>query len=279
MILYSWDGFLRETLEFPKGSQPTCSVWCGSRDDYGANAREIGLISILFGVHQAILLTWFDISVLVLWQCCWGFSGRQSSKSRFLSCLIGKRLLLCIQRRGIGPHLAEKGKSHGFSRVVAGTWGIISSNGGDVHSKLEFIQWSQDTCLGMRTALEAKLGWEENMDASGGQAGGQAFLIIWIIYIGIPINFHEESGIVSFLRIELRATLHVSKGCEPSVQKGVELWLSLGPPQGIRSSLHLVRWNMSLRLSHCRESQPSISGSIPLEAENTESLSHNYFWG
>ena len=28
------------------------------------------------------------------------------------------------------------GKSHGFSRVAAGTWGIFSSYRGDVHSKL-----------------------------------------------------------------------------------------------------------------------------------------------
>ena len=42
--------------------------------------------------------------------------------------------------RGIAPHLAARGKSHGFSRVVAGTWGVFSSYGGDVHSKLEFVQ-------------------------------------------------------------------------------------------------------------------------------------------
>ena len=35
------------------------------------------------------------------------------------------------------------------------------------------------------------------------------------------------------------------------------LWLSLASPQGIRSSLHLGRWNMSLHLSHSRESQHS----------------------
>ena len=40
-------------------------------------------------------------------------------------------------------------KSHGFSRVVAGTWSIFSSYGGDVHSKLRFVQRSQDTCLGL----------------------------------------------------------------------------------------------------------------------------------
>ena len=40
-----------------------------------------------------------------------------------------------MQCRGIGPHLVASGKSHGFSRVAAGTWGIFSSYSGDVHSK------------------------------------------------------------------------------------------------------------------------------------------------
>ena len=72
MILYTWDGCLRESLEVPKGSQATCSVWCGSRGDYWANEREICLISIWFWVHWAIWHSWGDISVLlVLWQCCW----------------------------------------------------------------------------------------------------------------------------------------------------------------------------------------------------------------
>ena len=35
-------------------------------------------------------------------------------------CLIGKTQLLCMQCRGIGPHLVASGKSHGFSRVEAG---------------------------------------------------------------------------------------------------------------------------------------------------------------
>ena len=34
---------------------------------------------------------------------------------------------------------------------------------------------------------------------------------------------------------------------------GGELWLSLGSPQGIQTSLHLVRWNTSLNLSYCRD--------------------------
>ena len=40
--------------------------------------------------------------------------------------------------------------------------------------------------------------WQENTDASGGEPEGQASLFIWHSYIGIPINFHEESGIVTF---------------------------------------------------------------------------------
>ena len=40
--------------------------------------------------------------------------------------------------------------------------------------------------------------WQESTDASGGDPGGLASLISWHSYIGIPINFHEESGIVTF---------------------------------------------------------------------------------
>ena len=53
--------------------------------------------------------------------------------------LMGKTQLHCMEYRGIGPHLVERGKSHGFSRVVAGTWGIFSSYDGDAHSKREFV--------------------------------------------------------------------------------------------------------------------------------------------
>ena len=56
--------------------------------------------------------------------------------------------------------------------------------------------------------------WQENTDASGSEPGGQASLISWHSYIGIPINFHEESGIVPFWSIELSAPLEVSNGCE-----------------------------------------------------------------
>ena len=54
-------------------------------------------------------------------------------------CLIGKTQLLCMQCRGIGPHLVAREKSHGFSRVEAGTLYICSSYDGDAHSKREFV--------------------------------------------------------------------------------------------------------------------------------------------
>ena len=42
-------------------------------------------------------------------------------------------------RLGNRASLVARGKSHGFSRVAAGTWGIFSSYVGDAHSKREFV--------------------------------------------------------------------------------------------------------------------------------------------
>ena len=69
----------------------------------------------------------------------------------------------------------------------------------------------------------------------------------------------------------------------PPVQMSGELRLSLGSPHRIQTSLHLVTWNPSLNLSHCKEIRPSfescLSRYIPLETESTESLSPTYCWG
>ena len=72
---------------------------------------------------------------------------------------------------------------------------------------------------GLLSSYDGHLGklnyaWQENTDATGCEAGGQVSLISWHIYIGIPINFHEESGIVNLWSNEISATLDVSKGCE-----------------------------------------------------------------
>ena len=69
----------------------------------------------------------------------------------------------------------------------------------------------------------------------------------------------------------------------PLSRWGGDLLLSLVSPQGIQTSLHLVTWNRSLNLSHCREIWPSfesgLSRYIPPETESTESLSPTYCWG
>ena len=67
--------------------------------------------------------------------------------------------LLCMQYRGIGPHLSLMGNSHGFSRVAVGTWGIFSCYGGDSYSKLVFVQRRQDSCLERWIPQESNLGF------------------------------------------------------------------------------------------------------------------------
>ena len=64
-------------------------------------------------------------------------------------CLIGKTGLLCMQFRGIEPHLPARVMCHGISRVVARTWGLFLSYSGDDNSKLHFVPRSQESCLVM----------------------------------------------------------------------------------------------------------------------------------
>ena len=82
---------------------------------------------------------------------------------------------------------------------------------------------------GLLSSYDRQLGklnyaWQENTYASGGESGGQASLINCHNYIGIPINFHEESVIVTYWIIELSAPLDVSKGCEVLCPEEVEYY-------------------------------------------------------
>ena len=83
--------------------------------------------------------------------------------------------------------------------------------------------------------------------------------------IGILINFHEESGIITFWSIELRVPLEFSTDVITLSIWGGHLSLSLDSPQGIHTSLYLVRWKTSLHSSHCREIRPSLeSGHVSI---------------
>ena len=61
----------------------------------------------------------------MFFSCCDSVLGDSllvpSGKSRFLNTLIGNTEHFSTKCRGIGPHLAERVKSHAISRVVAGT--------------------------------------------------------------------------------------------------------------------------------------------------------------
>ena len=60
--------------------------------------------------------------------------------------------------------------------------------------------------------------WQDNTDASGGEAGGQASLFSWHSYTGIPTNFHEESGIVT---LEALNSARISR-CQTDVKHPVQ---------------------------------------------------------
>ena len=53
--------------------------------------------------------------------------------------------------------------------------------------------------------------WQDNTDASGDEVKDQASLSSFYGDIRIPINFQEESGLDTFLSIELRGPLEVSR--------------------------------------------------------------------
>ena len=67
---------------------------------------------------------------------------------------MGNKEFLCTQCRGIEPQLVATGKSHGFSRVVVGTWGIFSIYYRDDPSKLVFFS----VMSGLLSSYEGHLG-------------------------------------------------------------------------------------------------------------------------
>ena len=88
--------------------------------------------------------------------------------------------------------------------------------------------------------------------------GVQVSFSIWHSDIGIPnyikkIVRHRQN----LKQWTTRGFLVVKGMLGPFLRWSGGLGLFLGSLQGTRSSLQLVRWNMSLHLSHCRETWPS----------------------
>ena len=80
----------------------------------------------------------------------------------------------------------------------------------------------------------------------------------WQSDIGIPINSHEASGIITFWSIKLRVPLEVSMDVRTLSRWGGYLALSRDSPQGIHTTHYLVRWKSSRHSSHCREIRHSL---------------------
>ena len=101
------------------------SCMMGNRELFWSQCRGIGLNLefIWANPRYFTFLRWHQCSSRLV-RDFWGLSVLPTSKSNLLTCFIGNKELLCMQCRGIRPNLSESGKSDGFSRVEAGTWGI-----------------------------------------------------------------------------------------------------------------------------------------------------------
>ena len=90
------------------------------------------------------------------------------------------------------------GKSHVFSRVAAGTWGIFSSYGGDEPSKLLFVQRRQDYCLVTKdtSGISLRLGRPIRKLLKVRRETQFTFLVARVI-LGF-LTILQESGIVTF---------------------------------------------------------------------------------
>ena len=79
--------------------------------------------------------------------------------------------------------------------------------------------------------------------------------------------FKKSQALSPFEALNSTHLLRYQKDVIPLYRWGGNLGLSLGSSQGIQTSLHLMRWKMSLHLSHCREIRPSFeSGHLGIHS-------------
>ena len=141
----------------------------------------------------------------------------------------------------MGPCLPPRGKSHGFPRVVAGTWGIFPSYGGDRDSKLVFVQRRQNNCLftmdtsGIQTRLGRTI--QTLLEVSCGTEG--RFLVGTVILEFLTV-FKKCQTSSAFEALKSASFSRCQMNVRPLVQVRWELAHSVGSLQGIQTSFHLL---------------------------------------
>ena len=114
---------------------------------------------------------------------------------------------------------------------------------------------------------------QANTNTSGGEAEDRSSLSSCNSDILISIHFQRVRHCHLLKHWIPCASWGVNSMWFPLSRWGGDLRLSLGSPQGIQTSLHLVRWKTSLNLSHCREILPSFE-SGPLAVHPTLNRKH-----
>ena len=110
--------------------------WASSRVDLGYTE--------LFCIPEVHQFSCCFVTVFLGTHCC---SIKKIEAPHVFDCVYGIALHAKLGNRASFP---SEGDVSYDSRVAAGTWGIFASYSGDGHSKLHFIQRSQDSCVVMR---------------------------------------------------------------------------------------------------------------------------------
>ena len=147
-----------------------------------------------------------------------------------------------MQCRGIGPHIAARGKSHCFSRVAPGTLGTFLSYGGEDPSKLVFVQRRQDTCLVMRdtSGNSSRLGRAIRPHLKLRRETQCPFLFATVILVFLS-NFNKSQASSLFKALNTACLSRCLWDVRPPLQMSRVLGHSLRSPQENKSFLHLLR--------------------------------------
>ena len=137
-----------------------------------------------------------------------------------------------------------------YSRVTARMAIWNSALFSKVRTPVYFLRTPQESILGL-AGIYTRLGFW-----SWGGRPSFSYLLAQLYW-----DSYQFSRTVRHHHLLNHWTPHASRGVKgmsgPLSRKGRDLGLSLGSPQGIQTSLHLVKWNRNLNLSHCREIWPS----------------------